>query len=1156
MRRLQAFATIAVLFKSTTTAVKRNQAPFDDAWARCRDLETWRGAGGDHVTCAWVAAAPQSRCESKAVDGFSAIDACDCSCGNHEPAPRAGAVASADETWGPDAAAPAENFEDAEDAPSLLQKARKVPAGAVAIKSDLWDDEGQPPGRDCTGSNELKTKQYCTENAFGGDCTHEIVGACACDHCPDKKDFFPLDWFDDDHPVLVDEYTVFKSGKVNKDYDPYGVVGFAGWKEAGVAFGGHGGDSVDVETVDELRDALNRNGRLVIHVTKDLEFEDRIRCIECSEKTIEGHYHHLRFKQGNTDSMFTLHDCSNLIFRQLYLEHGRGSSSGQDIIYMSKSHHIVLLHCTFDYNGCETEGRQQDLTCDESIHIAAPSTFITIQNCLFLNYLQDINVKHGSVSGNFGWDDRSLRVTFDSCYFKDGMSREPKIDAGWIHMNNNVWFETGDSRGWSSSAIRARAVQSSLGTSHPEILAEGSYSEMYRRPYNIDQDTDSPGVIAEAKCNIDDFGRTSIESSSKPIKKRKLSWCPPYAYYRMNPWDCREVTRIRVDAGAVEPKPTPQPVRQTPRPSPYPCLPLCYGDANDGEACLVRVPESRCPVGGMGDLPRCDAKLEVNDLCEGSGECGTRDDKDNCGGNKDVYEVLVKTGPTPGPSQEPTYRPTVGPTPPRPTGGPCPRLCDGTGTTPCLKPFGGDCPSRDDLLELPRCDSGLEEGDLCDADGECGTDDALDNCPGVWDIYELRSPPTPAPTYNPTVPRPTGEFVFPAGGVIVYRGKDANEWYCETDDAAQNVATACCTDDGSCFRSADDTDAGCLAGGKDDGRSFEAQTWEAAALSCRDAGGFLCDAPPPDDYDPDTREAPPNCRSAGCGYDDLYQWTALPCDGPSPSNTVRPTVRPTTAPPTAAPPPTARPTARPTTTRVDTDDPGDADMTWHKRGAPGQDCAWAAAHGPRCDAKSADGRKAFEACADVSCGACGACCADSTSWWYTEPHKTCAFVAERLDRCTSKYDAYGVAAIDACPLTCGACDATAKPTLEPCFDDASWYYSGSPWKTCAFVAQNPDRCKASHQDEDGVSALDARRIRAGNRTSRRVAASPRTRLPRKIRRRGRGGVEGPYVPVTLPPSRVRPRAGSEPRRLVAAERPRGTAAAIHRRHNARGGRTG
>ena len=165
-------------------------------------------------------------------------------------------------------------------------------------------------------------------------------------------------------------------------------------------------------------------------------------------------------------------------------------------------------------------------------------------------------MKHGSVSGNFGWDDRSLRVTFDSCYFKDGMSREPKIDAGWIHMNNNVWFETGDSRGWSSSAIRARAVQSSLGTSHPEILAEGSYSEMYRRPYNIDQDTDSPGVIAEAKCNIDDFGRNSIESSSKPIKKRKLSWCPPYAYYRMNPWDCREVTRIRVDAGAVEPNRT------------------------------------------------------------------------------------------------------------------------------------------------------------------------------------------------------------------------------------------------------------------------------------------------------------------------------------------------------------------------------------------------------------------------------------------------------------------------------------------------------------------------------------------------------------------------------------------------------------------------
>jgi len=40
--------------------------------------------------------------------------------------------------------------------------------------------------------------------------------------------------------------------------------------------------------------------------------------------------------------------------------------------------------------------------------------------------------------------------------------------------------------------------------------------------------------------------------------------------------------------------------------------------------------------------------------------------------------------------------------------------------------------------ELPRCDA-VKAGEMCQGDGECGTDDSLDNC-GRYDIYYKQSP--------------------------------------------------------------------------------------------------------------------------------------------------------------------------------------------------------------------------------------------------------------------------------------------------------------------------------------------------------------------------------------------------------------------------------
>ena len=48
--------------------------------------------------------------------------------------------------------------------------------------------------------------------------------------------------------------------------------------------------------------------------------------------------------------------------------------------------HVVWDKCTFDYGTCERDGT----TCDESIHMAAPSTFL---NAGFLNPLSNFAPK-------------------------------------------------------------------------------------------------------------------------------------------------------------------------------------------------------------------------------------------------------------------------------------------------------------------------------------------------------------------------------------------------------------------------------------------------------------------------------------------------------------------------------------------------------------------------------------------------------------------------------------------------------------------------------------------------------------------------------------------------------------------------------------------
>ena len=70
----------------------------------------------------------------------------------------------------------------------------------------------------------------------------------------------------------------------------------------------------------------------------------------------------------------------------------------------------------------------------------------------------------------------------------------------------------------------------------------------------------------------------------------------------------------------------------------------------------------------------------------------------------------------------------------------------------------GACPDFLDAFGLPQCDQG-EVNSLCEGDGECGTADNADNCPGKWDVYFI-SPPLDAPLPPPNSPPPSPPPVY------------------------------------------------------------------------------------------------------------------------------------------------------------------------------------------------------------------------------------------------------------------------------------------------------------------------------------------------------------------------------------------------------------
>lgn len=140
--------------------------------------------------------------------------------------------------------------------------------------------------------------------------------------------------------------------------------------------------------------------------------------------------------------------------------------------------------------------------------------------------------------------------------------------------------------------------------------------------------------------------------------------------------------------------------------------------------CFEAIPGTSCPgVITVSAMSKC-TRANIGQLCDADGECGTDADLNNCG-HYDIYRKVRNTPCNRSGGIDSTAAAIAAAAKKK-------RRCG------CLKALsGGECPGIMTVSGLPKCDSvGL--GSLCDGDGECGTDNELNNC-GHYDVYRLQS---------------------------------------------------------------------------------------------------------------------------------------------------------------------------------------------------------------------------------------------------------------------------------------------------------------------------------------------------------------------------------------------------------------------------------
>ena len=217
----------------------------------------------------------------------------------------------------------------------------------------------------------------------------------------------------------------------NDIYPDSGTQNMEGFAKKGGTTGGTGGPVVYVQTLNDLRKALNGNKPTIVVITKNISSSRKYVIQLGANKSLIGSW-----KANVIDNVYFKASprSKNIIFQNLYLKHNVKNIGNEETqVVLDCGSHYWIDHCTFDGQKIDKKDLGKLLKVSELVD------FVTISNSKFMNH------EYGLIFG-YPEDDPSViekysnypRVTIMFNMFQNLQARGPGLMRfGMFHVFNN-----------------------------------------------------------------------------------------------------------------------------------------------------------------------------------------------------------------------------------------------------------------------------------------------------------------------------------------------------------------------------------------------------------------------------------------------------------------------------------------------------------------------------------------------------------------------------------------------------------------------------------------------------------------------------------------------------------------------------------------------
>lgn len=292
-----------------------------------------------------------------------------------------------------------------------------------------------------------------------------------------------------------------------------------GWaRDNGGTTGGQGGETVQVSTMDELREALNSPEALIIDVNGMIEFPNDTITGSQGSKTIQG----VDANSGWFGSVkISGEDANNVIISGLTLK----TQNRDPLLIQQGATNVWVDHCSF------VDG------VDELMSVKDGADYITVSWCKFSFESQgDHNLAAliGSTNDH-PVDINHLNITWHHNWFADNVKgRMPRVRYGKNHVFNN-YYATPNHDGYCVTA-----------NWDSQLLVENNYFYRMESPYNVsDVGAGHPGQLRAVGNVLEDcFG--SISDGNDTV------FTPAYYYTLEDPNVARDYVIFGAGAHGLE----------------------------------------------------------------------------------------------------------------------------------------------------------------------------------------------------------------------------------------------------------------------------------------------------------------------------------------------------------------------------------------------------------------------------------------------------------------------------------------------------------------------------------------------------------------------------------------------------------------------------